>query len=191
MTRSWRWGAVLGLVGAVAIGAAAVAQSVRERTPADLTVRFEERLGADLFHIENTGTCEAVVTAVTIDLRGAGGALVFDTETGGGGVGTAYPFVTLEGADRIVAAEGGADGGHILTLTLNGLGRGERVVLSIDVDEQGRAGAPGLTQIHGTQFENGTVTATLVSPGGTEAVHAGRFDGAGWAFVNPRHCALS
>jgi FlaG/FlaF family flagellin (archaellin) len=178
-------------VGSVAGPVGAAAQSALDRPVADLTVRFQERLGGDLFVFENTGTCEALITAVTIDLRGTGGALVFDTEAGGGGVGTAYPFYTVEGADRLAATAGGVDGGHTLTLGFTGLRRGERVVISIDVDEQGTAGSPGLTQIYGAQFENGTVTATLVLPGGAEEVHAGRFDGNGWAFVNPRNCALS
>ncbi|MQX38187.1 hypothetical protein [Roseospira navarrensis] len=191
MTGPWRHGAAGAVLALGLIGAAGLKARAADPPQADLVVRFEERLGADRFFIENTGTCLAVVMAVTIDLRGTGGGLVFDTVAGGGGVGTAYPFLPLEGADKLAGAGGGSDGGHVLSLDLTGLSQGERVVISIDVDEERPDGGGGLTQIFGRQFENGTVTATIRAPDGVEQTHTGRFDGNGWAFVNPRTCAVS
>jgi hypothetical protein len=186
-----RWAPALAGLAFVATLAAAPALAAREPPQADLTVRFEERLGADRFFIENSGTCGVVVLSVTIDLKDSGGGLVFDTVAGGGGVGTSYPFIPVEGAERLAGSQGGADGGHTLTLDLTGLHQGERLVISIDVDEEGADGAGGLTQIFGRQFENGAVSARLRTPDGVEQTHTGRFDGNGWAFVNPRTCALS
>lgn len=184
--------AITALAAAVLLPGAAAAQGFRalDDPPADLTVRFEEGLGPDLFHVENTGTCLATVMSVTIDLGGTVGGLVFDTEYGGGGANASYPFVLREGGDKITGAAGGQDGGQLLTLTLSGLRQGERVVFSIDVDDSLEDSPWGRTRIAGPEFDGGGVRATLRSPDGREMEHEGRFGPDARAYVNPRSCAV-
>lgn len=159
--------------------------------PADLTVRFEEGLGPDLFHVENTGTCLATVVAVTIDLSSTVGGLVFDTEGGGAGFNAGYPFVLREGGEHVTGAAGGEDGGRALSLDLTGLRRGDRVVFSIDVDDSLEQSPWGRTRIAGPEFDGGRVIATVRQPNGREETHEATFGPDGRAHVNPRNCAVS
>ncbi|WP_404380747.1 hypothetical protein [Caenispirillum salinarum] len=176
---------------ALPAAAPAVAQGFGlDNPPADLTVRFEEGMGPDLFHVENTGTCLATVMSVTIDLGGTVGGLVFDTEAGGGGSNAAYPFIPREGGDKIIGAAGGQDGGRLLTLKLSGLRQGERVVFSIDVDDALDDSPWGRTRIAGPEFDGGGVRVTLRAPDGREMEHTGRFGPDARAYVNPRSCAV-
>ncbi|EKV32635.1 putative aggregation factor core protein MAFp3 [Caenispirillum salinarum AK4] len=181
--------AALALILPTSVPAAAQGFGVDE-PPADLTVRFEEGMGPDLFHVENTGTCLATVMSVTIDLSSTVGGLVFDTEAGGGGANAAYPFILREGGEKITGAAGGEDGGRLLTLELSGLRQGERVVFSIDVDDALEDSPWGRTRIAGPEFDGGGVRATLRAPDGREMEHVGRFGPDARAYVNPRSCAV-
>lgn len=158
---------------------------------ADLTVRFEEGLGADIFYVENTSTCLATVLAVTIDLGPSAGGMVFDTEYGGGGYNGAYPFALREGAEAVTAATGGGDGETTLRLELSGLRPHERVVFSIDTDDALAQSPWGQTRIAGPELAGAMVSVQLRRPDGREEVHEAPFREDARAYVNPRNCAVS
>lgn len=171
--------------------AAAAAPAAGSEPAADLTVRFQEGTGSDLFTVENTSTCLATVMRVIIDLKGSVGGLVFDTLPGGGGINMSRPFLLVEGADKVTATEGGGDGARSLSLILTGLRMGEVVRFAIDVDDMMQNGPWGQTQVAGPEFEGASVTAVLRRPDGAEWTDRALFGPDGRAYVNLRNCAMS
>jgi protocatechuate 3,4-dioxygenase beta subunit len=90
------------------------------------------------------------------------GDTFFDTAAGGRG---AFEFVPLTivsqaGIDQVTATV--VDGGTTLTLDFVGFDPGERLVLSVDVDEQGFLGPNAVAE--GNEFEGSLLTATFTAP---------------------------
>ena len=79
----------------------------------------------------------AIKTDKNLDGAYSNGDVFFDTEPGGMGVYGSAPLAIVEraGIDRVEATV--ADGGMLLVISFTGFDAGEKLVLTIDVDEQG------------------------------------------------------
>ncbi len=106
---------------------------------ADLQVRFDEGAPKDRFTITNTGGCALGPTAVTIDLEGSPYGLIFDVTGEGAGVQVFQPFEVSSGKERLRARPQVTDGDNQVTVELLGLGAGESVSFTIDVDDTGNS----------------------------------------------------
>ena len=169
----------------VLVGGAAVAES------ADVTVTFDENVPTDSFRIANTSLCRATVTAITIDLAGSAGGLVFDTAPGGEGVNAYEPFGLRAGGEIVTEVTPVADGDRSLTLTFSALAPGSAVEVTIDVDDRLVSGPLGQAQVAGAEISGATVTATLVWPAGAPQRASGTFGADAVARIAGRSCAVS
>ncbi|MCC6124777.1 MAG: hypothetical protein IT426_07445 [Pirellulales bacterium] len=96
------------------------------------------------------------------------GDVFFDAAAGGLGAYGSSPFkiVSKTGIDSVTAEV--ADGGTQLLLRFTGFDAGERLIFTIDVDEQGFIGANAVAE--GNEFEGSTMTATFTAPHYANAV---------------------
>ena len=134
-------------------------------------VYFEDAHGqdqvADVFEVTfQGGAAGTKVSELTIntDKYGDGlkiGDTFFDTQPGGLGAFGSSPFHVLAqtGIDSVSASV--ADGGTLLTLHFTGFEAGEKLVFSIDVDEQGFLGPNAVAE--GNEFEGSLLTAVFVA----------------------------
>ena len=90
------------------------------------------------------------------------GDTFFDIAAGGAGVYGHSPFKVLSstGIDSVSAQV--TDGGTMLVLTFEGFDAGEKLVFSIDVDEQGWLSANAVAE--GAEFEGSILSATFTAP---------------------------
>lgn len=102
---------------------------------ADLQVAFIEGAPKDRFRIENAGGCPISNGAITLDLAGSQGRLIFDTTGQGAGVEVFQPFDLVEGANRLAALPQVTDGQSEIRLEVAQLAPGERITFTIDVDD--------------------------------------------------------
>lgn len=112
--------------------------------------RFELVVGAQALH------------AVSVDLRGSAGRLIFDTERGGTGVDVFQPLRDEGGTDGGTVA----DGAEVLRVVLRGASAGARAAFSIDVDD--RLAASELGQIRVTGGEMAGAMALFETRDGTQ-----------------------
>ncbi|MBN1396226.1 MAG: hypothetical protein JW959_14480 [Pirellulales bacterium] len=115
----------------------------------------------------NGGADNSQLTELTIETDKLGDGLgmgdaFFDTAAGGEGVYGYSPFAVVhdDGIDSVAAAV--SDGGTTLTLTFEGFDAGERLVFSIDVDEQGLLSANAVAE--GGEFEGSILDAAFAAP---------------------------
>lgn len=123
----------------------------------------------DLLEITFNGGADGTQLAelrIDTDKLGDGlsiGDAFFDTTTAGGaGVYGYSPFAVLDstGIDSVSAQV--TDGGTMLVLTFEGFDAGEKLVFSIDVDEQGWLSANAVAE--GAEFEGSILSATFTAP---------------------------
>ena len=122
----------------------------------------------DLLEISfNGGAAGTQLAELRIDTDKLGDGLglgdtFFDTAAGGAGVYGHSPFTVLDqsGIDSVTAQV--ADGGSLLILTFEGFDAGEKLVFSIDVDEQGLFSANAVAE--GAEFEGSILSATFTAP---------------------------
>ena len=122
----------------------------------------------DLLEITFSGGADGTKLAeLQIDTDKLGDALglgdtFFDIVSGGAGVYGYYPFEVMasDGIDSVSVEV--ADGGTMLTLTFEGFDAGEKLVFSIDVDEQGLLSANAVAE--GAEFEGSILSATFTAP---------------------------
>ncbi len=122
----------------------------------------------DLLEISfNGGAAGTQLAELRIDTDKLGDGLglgdtFFDTAAGGAGVYGHSPFAVLDqsGIDSVTAQV--ADGGTLLILTFEGFDAGEKLVFSIDVDEQGLFSANAVAE--GAEFEGSILSATFTAP---------------------------
>jgi len=90
------------------------------------------------------------------------GDAFFDTEPGGGGVfgSVGLSIVQADGIDSVHPTL--IDGGTKLRITFTGFDPGEKLYLSVDVDEQGYENASALTE--GDEFAGSILSATFTAP---------------------------
>jgi len=103
--------------------------------------------------------------AIQTDKTGDGltiGDVFFDTDPGGLGAFGAGPLeiVAQSGIDSVQASV--ADGGTTLSFSFSGFDPGDRLIFSIDVDEQGFLGPNAVAE--GNEFEGSQLTARLTAP---------------------------
>ncbi len=135
-------------------------------------VYFEDSSPADqvgdLLEITfNGGAAGTQLAQLRIDTDKLGDGLnmgdtFFDTAAGGAGVYGYGPFTVLnhDGIDSVSAQV--ADGGTTLVLNFQGFDAGEKLVFSIDVDEQGFLSANAVAE--GAEFEGSILSATFTAP---------------------------
>lgn len=116
------------------------------------SLRFIESAPRDRFELA-VGVQDLV--AVTVDLRGSAGRLIFDTAAGGTGVEVFQPLRDEGGAD----AGDVADGAEVITVALRDARAGGKAAFSIDVDD--RLAASDLGQIRVTGGEMAGAVATF------------------------------
>ncbi len=126
----------------------------------------------------NGGAAGTQLTELTIDTDKYGdglkiGDVFFDTAPGGIGAYGSSPFtiVSKNGIDSVTADV--ADGGTKLVLHFTGFDAGEKLIFTIDVDEQGFLGPNAIAE--GNEFEGSTMTAKFSAAHYAEAVGTDMF----------------
>ena len=113
---------------------------------------------ADLFEISYSGGADGTeLTTLTLALRNA----FFDTASGGVGVYGSFPFTIVAQNGFDVTSCTVDDGGATLTLKLSGFNAGEKLVFSIDVDEQGNLQPNAV--VEGAEIEGAALTASFIA----------------------------
>ncbi|MFK7835107.1 MAG: aggregation factor core [Sulfitobacter sp.] len=125
---------------------------------ADLTVRFDEGAPKDRFTLTNTGDCAVPAARVTLDLGTAPAGLIFDVTGTGAGVEVFQPFELVAGAENLNVLPTVLDGDTAIELDLRGLGQGQSVAFTIDVDDTG--GGREIT-VSGSEIAGATVRAAM------------------------------
>ncbi len=125
---------------------------------ADLTMRFSEGAPKDRFTLTNSGACALPAMTVTLDLGTAPAGLIFDVTASGAGVEVFQPFELVAGADLLREVPVILDGDASITLPLRGLGVGQSVAFTIDVDDTG--GGREIT-VNGSEIEGASLRAEL------------------------------
>jgi serine-aspartate repeat-containing protein C/D/E len=135
-------------------------------------VYYEDASGVDeagdLFEITFDGGApgtQLAELAIQTDKTGDGltiGDVFFDTDGDGLGAFGAVPLQLIEqtGIDSVQASV--ADGGTMLLFTFTGFDPGDRLIFSIDVDEQGFLGPNAVAE--GNELEGSQLTARLTAP---------------------------
>ena len=134
-------------------------------------VYFEEATGqdeaGDVFEITFVGGAPGTqLTELIIDTDKLGNGLTigdcfFDTEPGGIGAFGSSPLLLVDhtGIDSVHATV--VDGGTTLSFRFEGFDAGEKLVFTIDVDEQGFLGPNAVAE--GNEFEGSRLTATFAA----------------------------
>lgn len=142
---------------------------------ADIKVSFIEGAPKDRFVlVSDSGICADTPIAVTVDLKGSAGALIFDVSETGAGVEVFQPFELVSGGDHVTTAPEVTDGDTRITLELTGLPQGAEVSFTIDVDDT--IGAREITvtdaEIEGAMLavSVGDETSTAIFGGDAEAI---------------------
>ncbi|UWR23093.1 hypothetical protein [Sulfitobacter sp. S190] len=94
------------------------------------------------------------VAAVTVDLRGSAGRLIFDTADGGTGVEVFQPLRDEGGT----TASSVLDGAEVIRVVLDGSSADGRAAFSIDVDDRLEASDLGQIRVTGGELEGASVT---------------------------------
>lgn len=131
------------------------------------SLRFVESAPRDRFELV-MGT--QALRAVTVDLRGSAGRLIFDTADGGTGVEVFQPLRDEGGT----TAGDVADGAEVVTVALRDARAGGRAAFSIDVDDRMTSSDLGQIRVTGGEMEG--ATAIFETEDGTQlkAVFDGR-----------------
>lgn len=117
----------------------------------------------DYFIIKNRSPEGWSLTALAIDLGPAVGALVFDTDAGGLGVGGASPFFAdFSSPVRLIGTDPAADGGQTVALRFEEFIPGRSYSFHVDVDAM--PGGLGRTWVLPSDVEGGRVLATFEGP---------------------------
>ncbi len=101
------------------------------------------------------------------------GDVFFDVRSGGDGVFGSFPLtiVATEGIDAVSPTV--VDGGTTLRITFSGFDPGDKLYLSVDVDEQGFRDASAVAE--GNEFEGSILAATFTAPHYYEAAGQDEF----------------
>jgi len=146
-----------------------------------LRAAFVESAPRDRFEFANGSSAGWRVAALTLDLEGSAGRLVFDTAEGGVGVEVFQPFRAEEGPVRLRDARVPGDGEERLALEFDESGSGafvsgETFVFSIDVDDRLADSELGQIRVSGSEIEGGRLSVELVHDDGMAESLAGRLD---------------
>ncbi len=162
----------------LALSAPAQAQT-REATPAcgpRLMIEYTDD-GPDVFLIRNLSGEGWALEALSIDLSGSAGDVVFDTVFGGEGAGSPSPFQSLPGEGvRLVAMTPASDGGRLLALRFAGFAPGARFTVSVDIDDRLPNSAMGQSYVTGPELAGAHALARFVGPTGAPSDVSAVFD---------------
>ena len=135
-------------------------------------VYFEDSQGqdvvGDVLEITWSGGApgtQLVELRINTDKLGDGltiGDVLFDTAPGGLGAFASSPLTIVSHEGFSVIAQAVADGSQRLVLRFSGFDPGERLVFTIDVDEQGFLGQNAVAE--GNEFEGSRLYATFTAP---------------------------
>jgi hypothetical protein len=109
------------------------------------SLRFVESAPRDRFELVVGGQA---LSAVSVDLRGSAGRLIFDTASGGTGVEVFQPLRDEGGTD----AGDVADGADVVRVVLQDARPGTRAAFSIDVDDRLPVSALGQIRVTGGEM---------------------------------------
>ncbi|MEN6452324.1 MAG: SdrD B-like domain-containing protein [Thermoguttaceae bacterium] len=114
---------------------------------------------ADLFQVSFTGGAAGTeLTQIRIDTDNT----FFNTAAGGGGAYGDFPLTIVNHDGFQITGTSVANGGTQLVISLSGFTAGDKLVFSIDVDENGNLEANAVAE--GAEFEGATLTASFVAP---------------------------
>lgn len=125
---------------------------------ADLAVRFIEGAPKDRFTLTNTGDCALPAFSVLFDIGAAPSGLIFDVTASGAGVEVFQPLALVAGQDMLRNTPVVKDGESAILFDLKGLGIGQSLAFTIDVDDTG--GGREIT-VNGAEIQGALVTATF------------------------------
>lgn len=121
----------------------------------------------DYFIVKNRSPDGWSLTMLAIDLGQAAGALVFDTDEGGPGVGGASPLEPNADAEvRLVGTLPAGDGGQSLALHFEGFGAGRDYSFHVDLDAVPDGG--GRTWVLPPDIQGARILASFAGPSGGE-----------------------
>lgn len=143
---------------------------------------------ADIFELRNASDPGWSVVRVEVDLRGSGGALIFDVTDSGAGVSGWQPYAAAGGTAVVVGRTGVTDGDRLLSMAFGRFAPGERFAFTIDLDDT----LPGGTQtwIDGAEIAGGRVIAVFAGPDGAEAERSADFEVDGTADTGRHEACL-
>lgn len=143
---------------------------------------------ADLFALQNASEPGWSVVRVEVDLRGSGGALIFDVTDSGAGVSGWQPYAAAGGNAVVVGRTGVTDGDRLLSMAFGRFAPGERFAFTIDLDDT----LPGGTQtwIDGAELAGGRVIAVFAGPDGAESERSAEFEVDGTADTGRHEACL-
>ncbi len=114
---------------------------------------------ADLFEVSYAGGADNTeLTTLTINLKNT----FFDTSSGSPGAYSSFPLTIVNHDGITITSSAVSDGGTTLTLTFDGFDAGEKLIFSIDVDEQGNLQANAVAE--GAELEGATFNASFTAP---------------------------
>jgi serine-aspartate repeat-containing protein C/D/E len=114
---------------------------------------------ADLFEVSYTGGADGTqLASLTINLKNT----FFDTTAGGDGAYGYFPLTILSQQGISITSKSVSDGGTTLTMTFSGFDAGEKLVFSIDVDENGNLEPNAV--VEGAELEGATLSASFTAP---------------------------
>lgn len=151
---------------------------------ANVMVNYIEGAPKDRFVITNTGECSLQTVRVDIDLTNTMGGLIFDTTASGAGVEVYQPFEVTKGDIQLKDKASVSDGDKLLSVMISGIQPYASVSFTIDVDDTLRKSERGMIIVSGAEIENGLVTVTQGSVGGS-----GTFGRNSKAVVNMPSCS--
>jgi hypothetical protein len=147
---------------------------------ADLTMTFREGAPKARFTLTNTGDCPVPAIKVTLDLGTAPAGLIFDVSGSGAGVQVFQPFELVAGAEHLRTLPEVQDGDSAIAFDLTGLGKGQQLIFTIDVDDTG--GGREIT-VNGSEISGASLRAAF----GTQVI-TGIFDERAQAVIPQAPC---
>ncbi|MCE5266265.1 MAG: hypothetical protein LLG00_00060 [Planctomycetaceae bacterium] len=114
---------------------------------------------ADLFQVSFTGGAAGTqLTKIRIDTDNT----FFNTSAGAGGAYSAFPLTIINHDGFEITGTSVENGGTQLVISLSNFTAGDKLVFSIDVDENGNLQANAVAE--GAEFEGATLTASFTAP---------------------------
>ena len=114
---------------------------------------------ADLFEVSYTGGADGTeLTTLTFNLDNT----LFDTSPTSPGAYGSFPLTMIGHDGFSITSSSVADGGESLVLTFSGFDPGEKLVFSVDIDEQGNLQPNAVAE--GAELEGATMTASFTAP---------------------------
>lgn len=156
-----------------------------------VSVSFAESSPKDLIEIRNDSAPGWRLTEIAILLTGSRGELLFDTEAGGPGLSVYQPLEIATPGAQVKAAKV-EDGARALTLSFDidkAMVPGERLVITIDVDDTVQLADLGPTMISGNEIEGASVIAEIIDRNGHKTMLNAVFDRKGVAVSEPFACS--